>query len=58
MSMSQMISMARGLVADKKGVTALEYGVIAAAIVIAIVAVLPGMGAALATTFTAVTAAL
>ena len=58
MSMSQMISTVRGLVADKKGVTALEYGVIAAAIVIAIVTVLPGMGAALVATFTAVTAAL
>ena len=58
MSMSQMISMARGLVADKKGVTALEYGVIAAIIVVGLVTVLGPVSSGLSTAFTAVGNAL
>lgn len=43
---------------DKKGVTALEYGVIAAAIVVALSVVVPPAAAALSTTWTTITAAL
>ena len=43
---------------DKKGVTALEYGVIAAAIVVALSLVVPPAAAALSATWNTITAAL
>ncbi len=43
---------------DKKGVTALEYGVIAAAIVIMLTVAVPPAAAALQGTWAAITAAL
>ena len=58
MIVSQLLAAGRRLISDDKGVTALEYGVIAAAIVIALSLILPGVGAALTATFTAITAAL
>jgi pilus assembly protein Flp/PilA len=42
------------LKADRKGVTALEYGVIAAAIIVAIGAIMGTMGGNLKTMFTSV----
>jgi len=44
--------------ADKKGVTALEYGVIAALIVIMLTVAIPPLAAALSLTFGNITAAL
>jgi pilus assembly protein Flp/PilA len=45
-------------VADESGATAIEYGLIAAGISVAIIAVVQGLGTQLNTTFTAVTTAL
>jgi pilus assembly protein Flp/PilA len=45
-------------VADETGATAIEYGLIAAGISVAIIAVVQGLGTQLNTTFTAVTTAL
>jgi pilus assembly protein Flp/PilA len=42
----------RRLINDRKGVTALEYGVIAAAIIVAIATVVGTLGTTLSTTFT------
>jgi pilus assembly protein Flp/PilA len=46
------------LKADKRAVTALEYGLIASVIAVGLIAVLPGVSTALNATFTAITAAL
>ena len=43
---------------DESGATAIEYGLIAAGISVAIVAVVQGLGTQLKTTFTSVTTAL
>jgi pilus assembly protein Flp/PilA len=48
----------RKLVADRCGATAIEYGLIAAGISVAIIAVVQGVGGKLVTTFTAVQNAL
>ena len=45
-------------IADESGATAIEYGLIAAGISVAIIAVVQGLGTQLNTTFTAVTTAL
>jgi pilus assembly protein Flp/PilA len=45
-------------VSDESGATAIEYGLIAAGISVAIIAVVQGVGAKLQTTFTAVKDAL
>ena len=45
-------------VADETGATAIEYGLIAAGISVAIIAVVQGLGTQLNTTFTAVATAL
>jgi pilus assembly protein Flp/PilA len=45
-------------VKDESGATAIEYGLIAAGISVAIIAVVQGLGTKLKTTFTAVTTAL
>jgi pilus assembly protein Flp/PilA len=46
------------LINDRKGVTALEYGVIAAAIIVAIATVVGTLGTTLSTTFTNISTAL
>lgn len=56
--MTEIIAFARGVLKDRKGVTALEYGLIAAFISVVLIAVLPGLRDALRTTFTAITTAL
>jgi pilus assembly protein Flp/PilA len=43
---------------DESGATAIEYGLIAAGISVAIIAVVQGLGSKLVTTFTSVTNAL
>jgi pilus assembly protein Flp/PilA len=43
---------------DESGATAIEYGVIAAGIAVAIITVLKGVGTKLNTTFTSVSSAL
>lgn len=43
---------------DEKGATAIEYGLIAAGISVAIIAVVQGLGSKLTTTFTSVQNAL
>ena len=45
-------------VSDESGATAIEYGLIAAGISVAIIAVVQGLGSKLQTAFTAVTNAL
>ena len=45
-------------VKDKSGATAIEYGLIAAGISVAIIAVVQGVGTSLNTTFTSVQTAL
>lgn len=45
-------------VKDRSGATAIEYGLIAAGISVAIIAVVQGLGTALNTTFSSVSAAL
>ncbi|MES1155344.1 MAG: Flp family type IVb pilin [Pseudorhodoplanes sp.] len=45
-------------VSDESGATAIEYGLIAAGISVAIIAVVQGLGTKLTSTFTAVNAAL
>jgi pilus assembly protein Flp/PilA len=53
-----MKSLFSNFVADESGATAIEYGLIAAGISVAIIAVVQGLGTQLNTTFTAVTTAL
>jgi pilus assembly protein Flp/PilA len=54
----KMKSLFSSFVADESGATAIEYGLIAAGISVAIIAVVQGLGTQLNTTFTAVTTAL
>lgn len=53
-----MMKIMRTLVADRKGATAIEYGLIAAFIALAMVAALPAIHDALSAKFTAIGAAL
>jgi len=53
-----MSSLIKRFVADQSGATAIEYGLIAAGISIAIIAAVQGLGTALNTTFTSVSTAL
>ncbi len=53
-----MKSLFSSFIADESGATAIEYGLIAAGISVAIIAVVQGLGTQLNTTFTAVTTAL
>ena len=46
------------LLRDKKGATAIEYGVIAALIAVAAIAAMQGLGTSLNTTFTNVSTAM
>jgi pilus assembly protein Flp/PilA len=52
------MSMLRKFLKDEKGATAIEYGLIAAGISVAIIAVVQGLGSKLNTTFTSVQNAL
>jgi pilus assembly protein Flp/PilA len=52
--MSKILSFLR----DESGATAIEYGLIAAGISVAIIAVVQGLGSSLNTTFTSVQGAL
>lgn len=47
--MTELLSCLRRLVVDRKGVTAMEYGVIAAAVVVTGLAALPTLGGKIAT---------
>lgn len=48
----------RKLVRDRKGATAIEYGLIAALIAVAAIAAMQGLGSSLNTTFTNVSTAM
>jgi pilus assembly protein Flp/PilA len=54
----RMKNLVKRFVKDESGATAIEYGLIAAGISVAIVAVVQGLGTQLKTTFTSVTTAL
>ena len=51
----QMTSLVKRFFADKSGATAIEYGLIAAGISVAIIAVVNGLGTKLSDTFSSVT---
>jgi len=53
-----MTSFVKRFVKDESGATAIEYGLIAAGISVAIIAVVQGLGSKLNTTFTSVQTAL
>jgi pilus assembly protein Flp/PilA len=53
-----MTDLVRRFVKDDSGATAIEYGLIAAGISVAIIAVVQGLGTKLNTTFTSVQTAL
>jgi len=53
-----MNSLVKRFVKDESGATAIEYGLIAAGISVAIIATVKGLGTQLNTTFTAVTTQL
>jgi len=58
MTMTKLITAARRLVSDDKGVTALEYGLIAASIAVVIIVSVQLLGTSISTTFTNIAAAL
>jgi pilus assembly protein Flp/PilA len=53
-----MQNLLRKFVRDENGATAIEYGLLAAGIAVAIIAVVQGLGTNLNTTFTSVSTAL
>jgi pilus assembly protein Flp/PilA len=53
-----MTTLVKRFVKDESGATAIEYGLIAAGISVAIIAVVQGLGSKLNTTFTSVQTAL
>ena len=53
-----MIAKFRRFMADESGATAIEYGLIAAGITVAIIAVVNGLGTQLKATFSKVTSSL
>jgi len=53
-----MTNLVKRFVKDEAGATAIEYGLIAAGISVAIIAVVQGVGSKLNTTFTSVSTAL
>ena len=53
-----MVKLLKGFAKDESGATAIEYGLIAAGISVAIIAVVQGLGTKLKSTFTAVQGAL
>jgi pilus assembly protein Flp/PilA len=56
--MPRMIALVRRFCADQSGATAIEYGLIAAGIALAIIAVVNGLGTKLNTKFTAINSSL
>lgn len=58
MSFSNILAATRRLVTDDKGVTAVEYGVLGALIIVVCIGVITTLGTSLQGTFTAITAAL
>lgn len=56
--MTKLISRGRALAADRKGVTALEYGLIASVIALGLLAVVPAFSTALNAVFTRASTAL
>lgn len=52
------MSKIKAFLKDEKGVTAIEYGLIASGIAVAIVAVVEGLGTNLKTTFSSISTAL
>ena len=53
-----MVRVMKAFLADESGATAIEYGLIAAGISVAIIATVQGLGTKLNSTFTAVSGAL
>jgi pilus assembly protein Flp/PilA len=53
-----MVCVLWGFVRDDRGATAIEYGLIAAGIAVAIIAVVQGLGSQLNTTFSSVSSSL
>jgi pilus assembly protein Flp/PilA len=53
-----MLSLCKRFASDESGATAIEYGLIAAGISVAIIAVVQGLGTKLNSTFTSVSNAL
>ena len=53
-----MFNLVKRFVKDESGATAVEYGLVAAGISVAIIAVVQGLGSRLNTTFTSVQTAL
>ena len=53
-----MAGKVRAFLKDESGATAIEYGLIAAGIAVAIISVIGGLGTKLKTTFTSVSSAL
>jgi pilus assembly protein Flp/PilA len=53
-----MVKMLRAFLRDESGATAIEYGLIAAGVALAIIPVITGMGTKLKTTFSAISTAL
>jgi pilus assembly protein Flp/PilA len=53
-----MLAIARAFLRDESGATAIEYGLIAAGISVAIIAVVNGMGTKLKTTFSSISSQL
>jgi pilus assembly protein Flp/PilA len=53
-----MSTLIRSFLRDQSGATAIEYGLIAAGIAVAIIAVVQSLGSSLNTTFTSVSTAL
>jgi pilus assembly protein Flp/PilA len=51
-------SLFQKFVSDEQGATAIEYGLIAAGIALAIIAVVNGLGSSLNTTFTSISTSL
>ena len=58
MSVSKMLAATRRLVSDAKGVTAVEYGVLGALIIVACIAIITTLGTNLKATFTTIGSAL
>ena len=55
---SQMIRTLKAFLADESGATAIEYGLIAAGIALAIISVVNGLGSKLSTKFAAINTSL
>jgi len=56
--LKMIVARLRKLAKNEEGVTAMEYGLIAAATVVAIAALMPGIGTALSTIFSTISNAL